>query len=86
MKEKHMGNSGGAGQERGFESMEQDNERSPMVSHQSETTPKSVAMNWDVIPEMKRDAMDEAYGLAGRKGCEQEYRKAESQFRSYNWA
>lgn len=75
-----------SGRQGGFESMEQDNERAPMVSHQSETTPKSVANDWSCVHEMKMDAMDEAYGLAGRKGCDESYRKAETQFRSYNWA
>ena len=75
-----------SGRQGGFESMEQDNERAAMVSHQSETTPKSVADNWNAVHEMKSDAMDEAYGLAGRRGCEEQYRKAESQFRNYNWA
>ncbi len=51
--------------------MEHYNERSPMVSYQSETTPESVAMNWNGVMEMKVEAMDEAYGLAGKRGCEE---------------
>ena len=57
-----------SGRQGGFESMEHYNERSPMVSHQSETTPESVAMNWNAVMEMKVEAMDEAYGLAGKRG------------------
>ncbi len=70
----------------GFESMEQNNERSPMVSHQSITTPESVANSWNSVLEMKDDAMDEAYGLAGKRGCESSISKAHSQFRDYPWA
>lgn len=71
----------------GFESMESYNERSPMVSHQSETTPKSVAENWEAgVFEMKIEAMDEAYGLAGKRGCEKSMNMAHSQFRDYPWA
>ena len=73
--------------ERGFESMEQDNERAAMVSHQSETTPKSVAMDWQAgVYEMKSDAMDEAYGMAGKADVSKDFGKAHSQFRSYNWS
>jgi len=75
-----------SGRQAGFESMERNNERQPMVSHQSETTPESVAKEWDCVREMKGEAMDEAYGLAGRKGCDSDYTKAHSQFRDYNWA
>ncbi len=75
-----------SGRQGGFESMEQDNERSPMVSHQSETTPESVAMNWSAVMEMKSDAMDEAYGLAGKRNSESSMSKAHAQFRDYNWA
>ena len=75
-----------SGKQSGFESMEQNNERSPMVSHQSETTPESVANNWDAVMQMKSDAMDEAYGLAGKRGCESSNSKAHSQFRDYPWA
>lgn len=73
------------GQE-GFESMEHNNERQPMVSHQSVTTPEGVAMNWDGVHEMKGEAMDEAYGMAGKRGCDSSYQKAHSQFRDYNWS
>jgi hypothetical protein len=75
-----------SGKQGGFESMEQNNERSPMVSHQSETTPQSVANSWNSVMEMKDDAMDEAYGLAGKRGCESSNSKAHSQFRDYPWA
>ncbi len=75
-----------SGRQGGFESMEQDNQRSPMVSHQSETTPESVANQWNAVMEMKGDAMDEAYGLAGKRGCVGENAKAHAQFRSYDWA
>lgn len=76
-----------SGHQAGFESMEHYNTREPMVSHQSETTPKSVAMDWQAgVYEMKMEAMDEAYGLAGKRGTEGEFRKAHSQFREYPWA
>ena len=75
-----------SGHQAGFESMEHYNERQPMVSHQSETTPKTVADDWSCVMEMKREAMDEAYGLAGKRGAEMEMRKAHSQFREYPWA
>lgn len=66
--------------------MEQDNERQPMVSHQSEMTPAGVANNWSVVAEMKSDAMDEAYGMASKSGVSGDSSKAHSQFRNYNWA
>lgn len=69
-----------------FESMERDNERQPMVSHQSETTPKTVANDWSCVMEMKSDAMDEAYGMAGKRGTESSISKAHSQFREYGWS
>lgn len=76
-----------SGRQGGFESMEHDNERAPMVSHQSETTPMRVAEDWQAgVFEMKNEAMDEAYGLAGKRGTESEFRKAHAQFRDYNWA
>lgn len=75
-----------SGRQGGFESMEHDNERQPMVSHQSETTPKSVANDWNCVHEMKEEAMDEAYGMAGKKGCSKDYGMAHSQFRNYDWA
>lgn len=80
MKENPSGNQGG------FESMEHYNERQPMVSHQSETTPETVAMQWNSVMEMKQEAMDEAYGLAGKRGCEKSNAMAHSQFRDYQWA
>ena len=71
----------------GFESMEHNNERQPMVSHQSTTTPESVANNWQAgVYEMKTEAMDEAYGLAGKRGTDKSFAQAHSQFRDYNWA
>lgn len=71
----------------GFESMEHDNERGKMVSHQSEVTPESVAKNWKAgVFEMKNEAMDEAYGMAGKRDVEKDMGKAHSQFREYNWA
>ena len=76
-----------SGKQAGFEAMEGNNERQPMVSHQSITTPKSVAMDWQAgVYEMKSDAMDEAYGLAGKRGTEGSFSKAHSQFREYPWA
>jgi hypothetical protein len=57
-----------------------------MVSHQSETTPEGVAMDWSAVMEMKVEAMDEAYGLAGKRGCEKSHGMAKSQFREYPWA
>ncbi len=75
-----------SGRQGGFEAMEQDNERSPMVSHQSETTPESVANDWNAVMMMKEEAMDEAYGLAGKRGCEKSNGMAHSQFREYPWA
>ena len=63
------------------------NQREAMVSHQSETTPHSVAMDWQSgVFEMKHEAMDEAYGLAGKRGCEKSNSMAHSQFREYPWA
>lgn len=76
-----------SGHQHGFESMEHDNHRGPMVSHQSETTPKSIAEDWQAgVFEMKHEAMDEAYGLAGKRGCEHSMSQAHSQFREYPWA
>jgi hypothetical protein len=76
-----------SGHQGGFESMEHDNRREPMVSHQSETTPKSVAMDWkEGVYEMKHEAMDEAYGLAGKRGNDKDFGMAHSQFREYPWA
>jgi hypothetical protein len=75
-----------SGRQGGFESMEHYNERSPMVSHQSETTPESVANDWNAVMMMKEEAMDEAYGLAGKRGCEKSNSMAHSQFREYPWA
>lgn len=76
-----------SGRQGGFESMEHYNDRAPMVSHQSETTPKSVAMDWQAgVYEMKQEAMDEAYGMASKKLVAQDFFKAHSQFREYNWA
>lgn len=66
--------------------MEQDNERHPMVSHQSEMTPVGVANTWNGVFEMKDDAMDEAYGMASKNGVSGDHSKAHSQFRNYNWA
>jgi hypothetical protein len=67
-----------------FESMEQDNQRGKMVSHQSEPTPQSVANQWNGVMEMKDDAMDEAYGLGGKSAVQSSMSKAHSQFRNYN--
>ena len=75
-----------SGHQDGFESMEHYNEREPMVSHQSETTPKTVANMWNAVNEMKMEAMDEAYGLAGKRGVEKSMGMAHSQFREYPWA
>lgn len=76
-----------SGRQGGFESMEHNNERQPMVSHQSETTPKTVANDWQAgVFEMKMEAMDEAYGLAGKRGVEKDFRMAHSQYREYDWA
>jgi molybdopterin-biosynthesis enzyme MoeA-like protein len=72
-----------SGKQGGFESMEHNNERQAMVSHQSEMTPESVANSWGVVMGMKGEAMDEAYGLAGKRGCESSISKAHSQFREY---
>ena len=76
-----------SGRQGGFESMEHDNMREPMVSHQSETTPKTVAMDWESgVYEMKHEAMDEAYGLAGKRGNDKDFGMAHAQFREYPWA
>jgi len=69
-----------------FEGMESDNQREPMKSHQSVTTPKSVADDWSCVMDMKAEAMDEAYGLAGKRGAEKSMGMAHSQFRDYPWA
>lgn len=76
-----------SGHQDGFESMEHYNQREPMVSHQSETTPKTIAEDWKSgVFEMKIEAMDEAYGLAGKRGCDKSMSMAHSQFREYPWA
>jgi hypothetical protein len=75
-----------SGKQGGFESMEHDNQRQAMVSHQSETTPKRVAEDWKCVFEMKAEAMDEAYGMAGKSGVQQDFNEAHRQFRDYNWA
>jgi hypothetical protein len=76
-----------SGRQGGFESMEHDNERQAMVSHQSETTPRTVAMDWTAgVYDMKTEAMDEAYGMAGKRGCEKSNSQAHSQFREYQWS
>lgn len=75
-----------SGHQAHFEGMEHDNERQPMKSHQSETTPKSVADDWSCVMDMKHEAMDEAYGLAGKRGAEKSMGMAHSQFRDYPWA
>jgi hypothetical protein len=76
-----------SGRQGGFESMERFNQREPMVSHQSETTPETVAKDWQAgVYEMKMDAMDEAYGMAGKRAVESDFNKAHGQFRDYNWA
>ena len=87
MRAHHMGKESTRGAERHFESMEQDNERQPMVSHQSERTPETVANNWQTgVFEMKEDGLDEAYGAASKSGVERDFRKAHAQSRDYNWA
>jgi hypothetical protein len=43
-------------------------------------------MDWSAVMEMKVEAMDEAYGLAGKRGCEKSHGMAKSQFREYPWA
>lgn len=76
-----------SGHQDGFESMEHYNKREPMVSHQSETTPRSVAENWKQgVYEMKMEGMDEAYGLAGKRGVDRDFNEAHRQFREYPWA
>lgn len=76
-----------SGHQEGFESMEHYNTRQPMVSHQSETTPHSIAENWKTgVYEMKMEAMDEAYGLAGKRGVDHDFSEAHRQFRTYHWA
>lgn len=72
--------------ESGFESMEHDNQRQAMASEQSKVTPDSVAMNWNAVNEMKGEAMDEAYGMAGKATVQRDMGKAHSQFRDYNWS
>lgn len=76
-----------SGHQDGFESMEHNNQREPMVSHQSTTTPRTVAEDWQAgVFDMKREAMDEAYGMASKKLVERDFAKAHDQFREYNWA
>ena len=76
-----------SGHQAGFESMEHNNERQAMVSHQSTTTPTTVANDWKAgVYEMKTEAMDEAYGLAGRRGVDKDFNEAHRQFRTYDWA
>ena len=77
----------GEGQQRMFEHMEQNNQRESMVSHQSIDTPHSVAMDWrSGVFDMKHEAMDEAYGMAGKRDVERDFHKAQDQFREYNWS
>lgn len=76
-----------SGHQAAFEAMEDDNVRQPMVSHQSKTTPQSVANDWKSgVYEMKSDAMDEAYGLAGKRGVDGDFAKAHRQMKDYSWA
>jgi hypothetical protein len=72
--------------ERHFESEEMYNERGGFQTEQSRMTPETVATDWYGVHEMKEDAMDEAFGMAGRRGCEEMNRKVKSQFLDYNWA
>lgn len=72
--------------EAGFESMERNNQRGGFQTEQSKMTPEAVANNWNGVMEMKGEAMDEAYGMAGKRGAEDSIRKAKSQFLDYNWA
>jgi len=72
--------------ESGFESMEKDNGRSPMVSHQSKDTPESVAHDYKVVFDMKSEGHDEAYGLAGKRGVQGDFAKINSQAREYHWS
>lgn len=69
-----------------FEHMEHQNNREPMVSHQSVTTPKDVQHDFYGVHQMKGEAMDEAFGMAGKRGCEESDRKIHAQFREYHWA
>lgn len=69
-----------------FESLEMENGRSPMASHQSIKTPESVAKDWKGVYEMKEDGMDEGYGMSGKSGVERDMKKAHSQFRDYSWS
>lgn len=75
-----------SGHQHGFESGEHDNKREPMVSHQSETTSHGVAKMWNGVDEMLHEAMDEAYGLAGKAGKGKSQSMAHAQFRDYPWA
>jgi len=75
-----------SGRQGGFESMEHNNSKGTFVTHQSETTPAGMAKDYNAVHQMKMEGMDEAYGMAGRKGCDKMYDQVESQFRSYNWA
>lgn len=72
--------------EKHFESEEMYNERGGFQTEQSKTTPESVANDWNGVMMMKEDAMDEAYGMCGKRGAEESIRKAKSQFLDYNWA
>ncbi|MCA9368175.1 hypothetical protein KC887_08035 [Candidatus Kaiserbacteria bacterium] len=72
--------------EAGFESMERYNQRGGFQTEQSKMTPEAVAKNCYGVMEMKAEAMDEAYGMAGKSGQESMMSKAKSQFLDYNWA
>lgn len=72
--------------EAGFESMERNNQRGGFQTEQSKMTPESVANDWNGVMQMKGEAMDEAYGMCGKRGAEESIRKAKSQFLDYNWA
>lgn len=53
----------------------------------SHATPVSVAKDCKAgVYEMKKEAMDEAYGMAGKRDIERDFSKAHAQFRDYNWS
>lgn len=66
-----------------FEMYEQDNERHKMANERSYQVPKSVVNDTTGVWDMKADAMDEAYGAAGRDMTDA--RKLKSQMMNYNW-
>lgn len=72
--------------EKGFEGMEHDNAKGHFATEQSKTTPESIARDNMGVYQMKNEAMDEAFGQAGKSHCQGDHKKIKAQFKDYNWA